>query len=56
MYEPIHQQAVLLKGAETALAAKAFLRYLRSSEVRDRLVSVYGYDVEALALATPERH
>ena len=44
-YEPIAQQAVLLKKAEKNPAARAFLEFLKSDEARD-VITGYGYGVE----------
>ncbi|VAX09515.1 Molybdenum ABC transporter, substrate-binding protein ModA [hydrothermal vent metagenome] len=45
MYEPIRQEAVLLKRGEDNLAAKAFLHHLRSTEARALIVE-QGYGLE----------
>jgi len=39
LYDPIEQQAVLLKGNK---AARAFLAFVRSDEVRE-IIQGYGY-------------
>jgi molybdate transport system substrate-binding protein len=43
-YEPIEQQAVLLKRAEHNIAAKAFFNYLRSPQARN-VFEKYGFSV-----------
>lgn len=42
LYSPIRQQAVLLKRAENNAAARQFLEFLQSSQVRDAIQS-FGY-------------
>lgn len=44
-YEPIAQQAVLLKKGEANEAAKAFLEFLKGPEAR-KVITAYGYGVE----------
>ncbi|MBD3315255.1 MAG: molybdate ABC transporter substrate-binding protein [Chitinivibrionales bacterium] len=44
LYEPLHQQALLLKGAEANEAARAFLEYLRSPSAR-KIIIRYGYNL-----------
>ncbi|MDD2816312.1 MAG: molybdate ABC transporter substrate-binding protein [Thiotrichaceae bacterium] len=43
-YLPIEQQAVLLKFAENNLAARAFLEFMKSPQVRN-IIEKYGYSV-----------
>ena len=45
LYEPIRQDAVLLKRAAGNAAARGFLEYLRGAEAR-ALIESYGYRVE----------
>ncbi|MDH4275110.1 MAG: molybdate ABC transporter substrate-binding protein, partial [Gammaproteobacteria bacterium] len=45
-YPPIRQQAVLLKRAEKNRAARRWLAFLRTPEVRKKLADVYGYGNE----------
>jgi molybdate transport system substrate-binding protein len=42
LYEPIDQQAILIKGAERSEAAKAFLAFLKSDEAR-AVIEGFGY-------------
>ena len=43
-YQPIRQDAVLLKNSEKNEAAKRFLNYLKTSEDAARIRAAYGYD------------
>ena len=43
LYKPIEQQGVLLLRAKDNVAAKQFMDYLRSAEVRQLLQERYGY-------------
>lgn len=43
LYEPIKQDAVLLKRAKNKVAAKAFFQYLQSAEVA-AMIRSFGYD------------
>lgn len=45
LYPPIRQQAVILKRAMDKPAALAFMRYLQSATVRER-IKAYGYGLE----------
>jgi molybdate transport system substrate-binding protein len=45
LYQPIRQQAVLLKAGQNNPAAQAFLSYLRSEAARS-IISSFGYAVE----------
>lgn len=44
LHDPIDQDAVLIKGSETDAAALAWMRFLRSPEVR-ALIEARGYEV-----------
>ncbi len=44
-YDPINQQAVLLKNGEDSAAAKAFLEFLKGSEA-GKVITRYGYGVK----------
>ena len=45
LYQPIRQQAVLLKAGQSNPAAQAFLSYLRSEPARS-IITSFGYAVE----------
>ena len=45
LYQPIRQQAVLLKAGQNNPAAQAFLTYLRSEPARS-IITSFGYAVE----------
>jgi len=45
LYQPIRQQAILLKAGQNNSAAQAFLTYLRSETARSMITS-FGYAVE----------
>jgi molybdate transport system substrate-binding protein len=44
LYEPLDQEAVLLKSAQGNAAAKAFLTYLKTPEAQ-RIIRRYGYEL-----------
>jgi molybdate transport system substrate-binding protein len=44
LYEPLDQEAVLLKSAQDNAAAKAFLDYLKTKEAR-QIIRRYGYEL-----------
>lgn len=46
LYDPIRQDAVILKGAEDNAAAKAFVQYLRSPEAA-KVIESFGYSLDA---------
>jgi molybdate transport system substrate-binding protein len=43
LYEPIRQEAALLKAGEDNAAAKALLQYLRGDAAR-QVMRAYGYE------------
>lgn len=46
LYEPIEQQAILLRGARQSAAARELIDYLRTAETRD-ILTRFGYGVPA---------
>lgn len=46
LYDPIRQDAVILKGAKNDEAAKAFVRYLNSPEAAE-VIESFGYSLDA---------